>query len=761
MYPVSSSTCTVDTPSGSPSIRDALIADPTPGLAAVLERYFGFRAFRPLQEQIVEDALAGRDVLALMPTGGGKSLCYQLPALVRPGLTVVVSPLIALMKDQVDFLRSRRVPAAVLNSTIAPQQMQSVIDSLQRGAVRLLYVAPERLMQPQFLDRLARWNVAMFAIDEAHCISDWGHDFRPEYRQLRELRLRFPSVPMMALTATATDRVRADIVAQLGLRDPGVYVASFNRPNLHYRIEPKKAPYERLLALLRGRKGQSGIVYCHTRRQTESLAEKLVRDGLRAVPYHAGLEQPVRARHQDVFLRDQVQIVCATIAFGMGVNKPNIRFVVHYDLPKNIESYYQETGRAGRDGEPAECLLLFGKADVINHERRADEKQTAREQAVARAALEALVKFAESRRCRRRELLAYFGEDYGDEKCDACDNCRGTSTSQSASGGPVRAGALPHAQETGPAEDRTDDARRFLACLDEILENSRFSVGITHVTEVLFGSASARLQKFGHDQLKTYGSGKRLSKPEWVHIGKELVRLGYLRQSQDGLPVLAISERGRDLLGGGGPAVMIASRQAPPAAGEGDTELFARLKRLRKDLADKQGAPAFVIFSDAALQQMSRSYPTTPEAFLRISGVGQRKLDELGPIFLREIAEHLASNPRRSFANGAQTARPAKQLGDSEYDTLRRFHAGQSVAGIAQERGLKETTVLGHLSAAAEAGEDVDIETFADAEARAEIGAAFEKLGWANLTAIHETLGGRFNYAVLRMYRAKFSRQAV
>ena len=756
LYPTSDATCTVDTPSDGLIIRDAVVADPSTELTGVLELHFGFREFRPLQEEIVRDALAGRDVLALMPTGGGKSLCYQLPALVRPGLTVVVSPLIALMKDQVDFLRSRKIAAALLNSTNSPQQTQSVIDALQRGAVRLLYVAPERLMQTSFLERLARWNVAMFAIDEAHCISDWGHDFRPEYRQLRELRLRFPDVPMMALTATATDRVRADIVAQLGLRDPGVYVASFNRPNLMYRIEPKRAPYERLLALLRGRKGESGIVYCHTRRQTETLAEKLRADGYKAVPYHAGLEQPVRTRHQDLFLSNQVQVVCATIAFGMGVDKPNIRFVAHYDLPKNIESYNQETGRAGRDGDPAECLLLFGKSDVINHERRAGEKQTAREQALARAALDALVQFAESRRCRRRELLAYFGEDYGDDKCDACDNCLGTTTAI------VGKGPSPDGQSAtlGPIEDRTEDARRFLACLDEIVAASRFSVGITHVTEVLYGSISARMQKFGHEKLKSYGSGKRLSKPEWTHIAKELVRLGYLQQAQNGLPILGITDRGRELAQGAGGQVMVAGRPASVPAGECDAALFDRLKRLRTQLADKAGAPAYVIFADVALQQMARSYPTTSEAFLRITGVGQKKLAELGSQFMGEIADHLRSNPRQAFNPGAPAPRPVKALGDSEYDTLRRFRSGQSVAHIARERGIKETTVLGHLGAAAEAGEDVDIGGFADASAQAEIGAAFGKLGWANLTAVHEMLGRRFDYAVLRIYRATALRKA-
>jgi ATP-dependent DNA helicase RecQ len=749
-------------------LRDAVVADAASAPLTVLERHFGFREFRPLQEEIVRDALAGRDVLALMPTGGGKSLCYQLPALVRPGLTVVVSPLIALMKDQVDFLRSRRIAAAVLNSTVAPQHMQTVIDQLQRGQIRLLYVAPERLMQQSFLEKLSRWNVAMFAIDEAHCISDWGHDFRPEYRMLRELRMRFPQVPMMALTATATDRVRTDIVTQLGLREPGVYVASFNRPNLTYRIEPKRAPYERLLRFIEGHKGQSGIVYCHTRKQTEGLAARLRDSGYKAAPYHAGLEQPVRARNQDLFLRDEVQIVCATIAFGMGVDKPNIRYVVHYDLPKNIEGYYQETGRAGRDGDAAECLMLFGKADVINHERRADEKETEHERAIARAALDALVQFSESRRCRRRELLAYFGEEYGEEKCGGCDNCLGTSVDLKP--GPVRAGALPHeevragavpqAKASGPPEDRTDDAHRFVACLNEIITASRFSVGVTHVTEVLYGSISARMQKFGHDKLRSYGTGKSISKTEWAHIGKELVRLGYLRQSQNGLPILAITDSGRALLRGGERRVMVAGLAKPAGGGPYDTALFERLKQLRKRLADKQGSPAFVIFTDLALQQMSRVYPTTRHEFMRISGVGEKKLAELGPTFMGEIEEYLRSNAKQEFDGSAPTPRPVKQLGDSEYDTLRRFRAGQPIEQIARERGLKETTVMGHLGSAAEAGESVQIEAFADAGAQSQIGSAFDELGATNLTAVFERLGGRFDYAVLRIYRATKLRRA-
>jgi ATP-dependent DNA helicase RecQ len=757
MYETDDSACSVGVPAPAAAIRDAALVEPTTDLAAVLQRYFGFSSFRPLQEQIVADCLAGRDVLALMPTGGGKSLCYQLPALVRPGLTVVVSPLIALMKDQVDFLRGRGIDAAVVNSAQPPAQTQRVLEGLERGAYRLLYVAPERLMSPGFLQRMSRWNVSLLAIDEAHCISDWGHDFRPEYRQLREIRSRFPNVPLMALTATATDHVRADIVTQLGLREPGIYVAGFNRPNLTYRVEPKRAPYQRLLTYLRERKGQSGIVYCFTRRATERLAEKLSADGIKAVPYHAGLEQPVRARHQDLFLRDEVQVVCATIAFGMGVNKPNIRFVVHHDLPKNIESYYQETGRAGRDGDPADCLMLFSKGDVISHERRIDEKTSARERDIARKQLRGLVAFAESTDCRRHALLRYFGDKPDAENCAGCDNCLGDAMPQHPVGqGPGPDHSAPPPATTGPVEDRTEDARRFLACLDEIVSGSMFSVGITHVADVLVGSTSAKVQRFGHEKLKTYGSGKLRSKVEWAHVGKELVRLGYLRQTQDGMPVLSITDSGRTLLAGQGSLAIPA--RVLHSSGEHDAALFERLRRLRTRLAAEQGAPAYVIFSDAALQQMARVYPTTPEAFRQISGVGDRKLAELGPAFMREIEEHLKSNERVTFAQAeAPLFAARKPLGDSEYDTLRRFRAGQAVDDIARDRGIKESTVLGHLSAAADCGEDVALDAFVPPESQPEVAAAFHDLGWANLTGVHERLGGRYDYAALRIYRAQRS----
>src|SRR2546429_26183 len=391
-------------------------------LAPTLKKHFGYDEFRPLQQEIINDALARRDVLVLMPTGGGKSLCFQLPALTRQGLTIVVSPLISLMKDQVDALQTSGIPATYLNSTLDRQGAVARWRGLHRGEYRMLYVAPERLMLDTFLERAVNWNIAQFAIDEAHCISEWGHDFRPEYRELKKLRPHFPDVPVMALTATATERVRADIVKQLKLREPRCYVASFNRPNLAYRVVPKTVPYEQLLEFIRSRPNDSGIVYCASRKSADSLARNLSEDGVSAKPYHAGLTSAERTKNQEAFLRDDVRVVTATIAFGMGINKPNVRFVVHYDLPKNLESYYQETGRAGRDGLPSECVLLFSAGDVAKQLHFIDEKSES-EARIARAQLQQMVHYAETRDCRRMTLLRYFGEEYTKPSCEGCDNC--------------------------------------------------------------------------------------------------------------------------------------------------------------------------------------------------------------------------------------------------------------------------------------------------------------------------------------------------
>ncbi|HUF54137.1 MAG TPA: DNA helicase RecQ [Dehalococcoidia bacterium] len=735
--------------SGQP-IRDAALVERTTDLAEVLHRHFGFREFRSLQEQIIGDVLAGHDVVALMPTGGGKSLCYQLPALVRPGLTVVVSPLIALMKDQVDFLRRKGIPAALINSTLSPDRLQRVVQGLEAGQFRLLYVAPERLMAPGFVKRLERWNVAMFAIDEAHCISDWGHDFRPEYRQLAELRLNFPETPIMALTATATARVRKDIIKQLGLREAEPYVASFNRPNLYYRIEPKQAPYQRLLTFLREREGQAGIIYCGTRRSTEALAARLAGDGIQALPYHAGLEREQRERHQDAFLADEVRIICATIAFGMGVDKPNIRFVVHYDLPKNIESFYQETGRAGRDGHPSECLLLFGRGDEARQERFIDETTDRRQRDIAREMLTALVAFAESDVCRRQTLLAYFGETFAGP-CDACDNCSGAAKlrRERPASSVERSDS---ATVLGPVQDLTLEARRFLACLAQIHKASGFSVGAGHVADVLCGSESEKVRKLGHDKLTAYGGGRSRRRKEWGEIARQLVEAGFVQRPASGVPVLSITPRGRELMADRLTFSGSLPVAPPPADSDCDVVLFERLRALRKRLADERKAAAFVIFSDVALRQMARDYPQTPDEMLRISGVGQAKLADFGDIFVAEIKAHIAESGEREFDRELEA--PVKPLGDSEYDTLRRFRDGQSVKQIAREREIKDSTVVNHLAHAIECGEEVEHRRLVSEEDEGDILRAIEELTPNNLTGVHELLNGRYGFETLRIVRA-------
>ena len=617
-------------------------------LLGALKKHFGYDHFRPLQKEIIKDALTGRDVFVLMPTGGGKSLCFQLPALMRDGLTIVVSPLIALMKDQVDALRTSGIAATYLNSTLDREEAKARWRGLHRGEYRMLYVAPERLMLDTFLERALNWDIAQFAIDEAHCISEWGHDFRPEYRELKKLRKHLPDVPIMALTATATERVRADIIKELKLRDPRAYVASFNRPNLTYRVVPKATPYEQLLAFVRSRPNDSGIVYCASRKSTELLARNLNEDGITAKPYHAGLTNVERTKHQDAFLRDDVRVVTATIAFGMGINKPNVRFVVHYDLPKNIESYYQETGRAGRDGLPSECVLLFSPGDVAKQLHFIDEK-TESEARIARAQLRQMVHYAETRECRRTVLLKYFGELYPSNartasgqrpplqvSCESCDNCL-------------------QPRETF---DGTVHAQKFLSCVYRIHARHGFGFGLGHVVDVLRGADTEVIRQRGHNELSTYGIGGELERGEWQAIGRELLRLGLVECAPGKFATLSLTPAGLEALRKRTPIVLTkqieilgTSPRIKRGAIECDEVLFERLRRLRRKLADERGVPAYIIFSDVSLREMARTYPTNSTEFRRIPGVGEQKLKDFGEAFLSEVKSHLAANPRRTFSD--------------------------------------------------------------------------------------------------------------
>ena len=602
-------------------------------LQKTLKATFGYDGFRPLQREIMEANLAGRDTFALLPTGGGKSLCFQLPALLREGLTLVVSPLIALMKDQVNQLEAAGVEATFLNSSLGVKETKARLAGLHQGRYKLLYAAPERLMLDHWQENLRAWNVAAIAIDEAHCISEWGHDFRPEYRQIARLREWLPDIPLMALTATATERVREDIVKHLRLREPEVFVASFNRPNLSYRVIPKEQPTKQILDFIKSRPMDSGIVYCATRASADRVAESLSERGFPAVPYHAGLTNNERAQNQELFIRDETRIVCATIAFGMGINKPNVRWVIHHDLPKNIEGYYQETGRAGRDGLPGDCLLLFSAGDAAKQTHFIDEMSDGHEQRIAREQLRLMMGYADCPTCRRRELLNYFAETYTEPNCGSCDNCLQPRENYNA----------------------TTQAQKLLSCVYRVRQGGRFGVGMNHLVEILTGSANEKIQRWGHDKLTTYGIGKDLTRSQWSAIGRDLLRLGYLAQDAGQFPTIALTDLGLDALKSR--RVIMLSKPVElkkinvPRTGEieCDETLFDRLRKLRKRLADERGVPAYVIFGDNTLRQMAREYPTHIDALRMIGGMGEKKLAEFGNIFTNEVAAYLRTYPKVDF----------------------------------------------------------------------------------------------------------------
>lgn len=592
-------------------------------LNSALKRYFGFDDFRPFQREIIDAVMRGDDVMALLPTGGGKSLCYQLPALVSDGLTIVVSPLIALMKDQVDALNAAGIPGTYLNSTLSTDEVRVRMRRIESGEVKLLYVAPERLLTSSGLERLAQWNVTRFAIDEAHCISEWGHDFRPEYRRLAELRQLFPDVPMMAMTATATARVRKEIAQQLQLREPREFVAGFNRPNLTYTVIEKQKPNEQVLRYVRERGDESGIIYCASRKATEAVAEFLRTGGIPAAAYHAGMESRERSSTQENFLRDRIRVICATTAFGMGVNKPNVRFVIHHDLPKSIEGYYQETGRAGRDGLPSSCLLLFSRGDFAKQARLLEEKPDGHERMHAFDALSRMVTYAETVTCRRQDLLTYFGETAVDQSCQGCDNCL----------------------EPRERFDATVIAQKFLSCVYRIRRASGFAVGLKHIVDVLTGKVNEKISRLGHDRISTFGIGNDYNAKEWERIGRELTARGFLATSQDGFPVLSLTEQGRRALTEREDVFLTrapktSKRMEVHAADYQDDynrDLFETLRALRRRLAEERDIPAYVVFSDVSLRQMARDTPTTPDAFRAMNGVGDKKAAEYSEIFIEEI----------------------------------------------------------------------------------------------------------------------------
>ncbi len=587
-----------------------------------LRHVFGLHEFRPFQEEIIEQLIGGGDAFVLMPTGGGKSLCYQLPALHRAGMAIIISPLISLMKDQVDALLANGVKAAMYNSTLTQQEAREVLGQLHNAELDLLYVAPERMMNPGFIHSLETVEIALIAVDEAHCVSQWGHDFRPEYAALGDLRRYFPGVPLIALTATADPQTREDIVAVLGLPGAPRYITSFDRPNIRYTVLEKHRPQSQLRRFLARRQDESGIVYALSRKRVEEIAAYLREQGYSAAAYHAGLNSDTRRQVQERFLKDELLIVVATVAFGMGIDKSNVRFVVHYDVPRHLEAYYQETGRSGRDGLPAEAFLLFGLQDVAMARSQLENNANETQRRIDTHKLNSMVSFAESLTCRRRVLLGYLGETR-EEDCGNCDVCL----------------------EPPEKFDATTAARKVISCVYRVRQN----FGIKHVVDVLRGADTERIRNFNHDRLTTYGIGEEHSHAEWTSITRQLIHRGYLFQDISNFSVLKLPPQALQLLRGETELELAVPRIREKAVkkkvpkstislNEDEMRLFETLREIRKHLADESGVPPYIVFGDATLVEICRARPENRDEFLEITGVGQVKLERYGDVFLEAVA---------------------------------------------------------------------------------------------------------------------------
>ena len=730
---------------------------PTPITAAaplaLLKSHFGYEAFRPLQGEIIDNVLSGGDGLVLMPTGGGKSLCYQLPALMFKGVTLVVSPLIALMKDQVDGLNANGIAAGFINSSLSASEAERVQERVRRGEVKLLYAAPERLALPGFRRFLDSVELSLIAIDEAHCISEWGHEFRPDYRNLRQLRADFPSAPVIALTASATEQVRDDIIEQLGLQQGRVFLSSFDRANLTYSVRRKQDAWEELTALLDARRGQSAIVYCFSRQDTKDLAERLNTAGFRALPYHAGLDGEARRRTQEEFVRDRTPIITATIAFGLGIDKPDVRLVVHHSLPKSLEGYYQETGRAGRDGLPSECVLFYAHGDKRKQDYFIDQMEDAAEQRNARQRLTAMVDFAQLPTCRRRFMLEYFGERRPEENCGACDVCM------------------------APREefDATEIAQKALSAV--IRTGEQF--GARYVVQVLSGARSKRISDLGHDQLKVYGIAKEFEPSQLDEVLAQLRVRGLLTQRGEEYPTLAVTPEGREFLVRRDslrlplPAKSASTGRrrerggAAPGEAEYDKGLFEELRELRRRLADAQNVPPFVVFGDVSLRHMAAALPRSMEAFSHISGVGLVKLEQYGSPFVEAIRGYAEANglpdgtgaaSAQGYSNGAGAGRE-RERGEGRQAAAQRaikelLARKLSLNEVARERGVTEKTIIGHLERMAAEGEALEVRHLLPEAGRLEeIEAAFGVCGSAFLRPVWEFLEAQVAYDELRLAR--------
>ena len=719
-----------------------------------LKKVFGFQSFRPNQEDIIRNILDRQDIFAVMPTGGGKSLCYQLPAKIMKGTTVVISPLIALMKDQVDAALENGISAAFINSSLTSKETASVFQTLRSNSLDLLYIAPERFAMPNFSDTLKTIPISLFAIDEAHCISEWGHDFRPDYLSLSNITKSFPDTPVAAFTATATQKVQDDIIGKLDLRSPLTIRASFNRPNLFYRVESKRGLETQLLKFFGKHPDESGIIYRTTRDAVTELADTLNAHGIKALPYHAGLPQEERKANQEAFTRDKVNVIVATIAFGMGIDKSNVRFVLHADLPKNIEGYYQETGRAGRDGEPAECVLFFGRGDIAKIKYFIDQVTDERERSIAQQKLNQTVRYASHNVCRRRQLLGYFGEEYAGENCGACDICTGTVEKV----------------------DITIDAQKIMSAISRT--EQRF--GIMHIIDIVLGANTKRIRQFGHDKIKTYGAGKDRDKPHWHFIIDELLAQDVIVQDGDRYPVLKLSDKGKMILFGK-ETISALKREEPKKkrAGKGgdfgpfDEALFEKLRTLRKSLADAQQAPPYIIFSDKTLHEMSIHYPTTLPAMSGISGVGESKLERYGEDFIKAVGIYLEEHPDVAVTTSQHTTHDALRIhtqtgfddvpvkpagsrkkGGTMEKTYELFTTGHSIDEISASRNLTKNTVISHLEQLIMDGRSLDLDRLVEPSKRDGIGKLFLTLQSWQLTPVIEHFQGTVSYTEAKIVRA-------
>ena len=720
----------------------------TPSPEFVLRETFGFAAFRSHQESLIRGVLEGRDVFGVMPTGGGKSLCYQLPALVMPGCAVVVSPLIALMKDQVDAARANGIRAACVNSSASVDERKEASRAYAAGELDLLYLAPERLCLPGFLDRLRECpggRPGFFAIDEAHCLSEWGHDFRPDYLFLAELKKQFPEVPVAAFTATATHQVAEDIERHLQLGDAVKVRASFDRKNLYYEVRAKKDWERQMVDFIKEREGQCGIIYRTSRKSVESTAEMLRRNGIDARAYHAGMENEERSATQEAFLRDNCRIIVATVAFGMGIDKPDVRFVIHGDLPKNIESYYQETGRAGRDGEPSHCLLLYSPGDGFKIRRFIDEIEDDQERERSLNLLKAMEGFASQAQCRRRGLLGYFGETLAEENCGGCDFCDGNFE----------------------MKDTTRDAQMLLSAVAR--SGERF--GAVHVCDIVAGANTQRIREMGHDQLKTYGAGKDRPKAYWRSVFDALLNEQVLMVPPGDFAIPKLTEKAWQIMRGEKAfAMQQDQRVEPEKKGRSriveedfayDPGLFEHLRALRKAIADEKSVPPFVVASDRTLRQMTALMPKTQEEFLQLHGIGREKFEKFGEAFLAGLNEYLSRHPEvgeKKLSEIPTAARPVSEikrpLSATYYTTLDLLKQNLTPAEISEKRGLGLSTIEGHIARLIEEGEEIDPREYVSEAEEEIVRKLVSELGREALKPIFEAAGEKISYGQIRIVLA-------